>query len=83
MLASVAPNGLRLSGARMRVRCSRGFGPALTSRSDLKKLGVIPDVLVILSQNEAPTGRETEIRKHGRQQVGNMRDVMRLKEIRI
>jgi AbrB family looped-hinge helix DNA binding protein len=34
--------------------------------SNLKKLGVIPDVLVILRQNETPAGRECEIRKDGR-----------------
>ena len=77
------PNGLQLSGRRKPVRCSRGLGPALTSLSDLEKLGVIPDVLVILGQKEPPAGRKAQIRKHGRQQFGNMRDMMRLKEIRV
>jgi hypothetical protein len=57
------------------------FGPELVARSDREKLRVEPDVLVILGQKKAPTGRETEIRKYGRQQAGNMRYVMRLKEV--
>ncbi len=55
-------NALRLSGRRKRLR--RVLGLALDPTLDLEKLGVIPDVLVILGQNEAPTGRETEVRKN-------------------
>ena len=83
---TVSPNGLRLNGERSRaerVRCSRGLGPTPTLRSDLEKLRVIPDILMILGQKEAPTRRETEVRKHLGQQFGNVRNVMRLKEIGI
>jgi hypothetical protein len=59
------------------------LGPAPTERSDLEKLGVIPDVLVILGQNEPPAGRESQIGKNRRQQLGDLRDAMTLEEIRI
>lgn len=59
------------------------FGPALVAGSDWKEFRVIPDILVILGQKKAPTGRETEVGKYGRQQGQDMRHVMRLKEIRV
>ncbi len=64
-----------------RVRCNAMFGPALISGLAREELRVIPDILVILRQKKPPTGRKTEIRKDGRQQRWNMRDMMRLEEI--
>jgi hypothetical protein len=43
------------------------FGPAVVAASAGEQLRVIPDVFVILGQKKAPTGRETEVRKHRRQ----------------
>ena len=51
--------------------------------SDQKEFRVIPDILMILGQNESPTGRKTEIRKHSRQQLSDMGDIVRLKKVRL
>ncbi len=59
------------------------LGPALLAGSDLKELGVVPNVLVILGRKKAPSRWKTQVRKDGRQQFGNMRDVVRLEEIGI
>ena len=56
-----------LNGERSGVergRCSSVFAPALVARSDREKLGVIPNVVVILGQKKAPTGRKTKVRKN-------------------
>jgi hypothetical protein len=44
------------------------FGLAVVACLAGQELRVVPDILVILREKKAPTGRKTEIRNDGRQQ---------------
>jgi hypothetical protein len=65
-----APNGLRLSGARKRVRCSRGFGDAgllaMGTKPQARKAVAVaqpPKTVIVLKQGDKDTCRIHALRR--------------------